>query len=217
MRDTAGVRSRSFTFEGHRFAVKRGVFDPSHHLSGIAFAGQLTDVVSELVPEARTALDLGTGSGVLAATLARHGLAVVASDISEAAVRCAAKNCEGLDVEVRHGDMFAPVAGERFDLVAANPPYERDSPTRRRGVAFTSPDFLERLGTQVHAIATTVVIGFPAAEATTLQATGLDLALWRTVPTRGHDLGIFVSRVREFGSAAEQSRSFQTPALDRAK
>jgi release factor glutamine methyltransferase len=74
-------------------------------------------------------LDLCTGSGVLAISLARELPAahVVATELSEAAALLARKNAvrHAVDarVDVRVGDLFAPVAGETFDLVVANPPY----------------------------------------------------------------------------------------------
>ena len=184
---------RSFVFGQHRFVVGRGVFDPVRHLSGVAFAEQLADLVAEIAPGGRTALDLGTGSGLLAATLARLGMNVVATDISEAAVASATMNCRGLDVDVRRGDMFDPVEGETFDLVIVNPPYERAEPTWRRGTAFTSPDFLGRLGARVHEFAPRLVIGFPIDDAQALRDTGLGLQHWRTVNTAGRELGLFVS------------------------
>lgn len=187
------MRSRSFTFDEREFVLRRGVFDPVRHLSGVAFAGQLAAVIEQCAPNARTAVDLGTGSGVLAATLARLGLTVVATDVSSAAVRCATENCRELDVEVRHGDLFGPIEGETFDVVVVNPPYERSVPTRLKGSALTSPDFLERLGARVHEFAPIMVLGFPADDASVLEATGLSLVKWRTVRTAGRDLGLFVS------------------------
>ena len=185
---------RSFVFDDHRFVVGHGVFDPVRHLSGIAFAEQLEDVVVEYAPSGGTAVDLGTGSGLLAAKLARRGWSVVATDISTAAVNCATRNCDGLDVDVRHGDMFGPIEGESFDLAIVNPPYERNSPRNRRSRAYTSPDFLEQLGARIHEFVPTVVIGFPADDAVTLQATGLTFTQWRTVKTEGRDLGLFISQ-----------------------
>jgi hypothetical protein len=89
--------------------------------------------------------------------------------------------------------MFAPIEGERFDLVVVNPPYERTAPTWLRSSAFTSSDFLEKLGARVHEFAPTVVLGFPIDDASVLGATGLDLIAWRTVQTSGRHLGVFVS------------------------
>jgi len=74
-------------------------------------------------------LDLCTGSGVIAVSLAREYPAaqVVATELSPAAAAIArgnaARNQVADRVDVREGDLFAPVRGERFDLIAANPPY----------------------------------------------------------------------------------------------
>jgi len=74
-------------------------------------------------------LDLCTGSGVIAVSLAREYPAaeVVATEISPAAAAMARRNAERNGVAdrvtVREGDLFAPVHGERFELIASNPPY----------------------------------------------------------------------------------------------
>lgn len=74
-------------------------------------------------------LDLCTGSGAIAISLAKElpAARVIATDISEQACAIARKNAErngfGDRVEIRHGDLFAPLPGERFDLIVANPPY----------------------------------------------------------------------------------------------
>lgn len=78
--------------------------------------------------------DLGTGSGAIALALAkeRPRARVIATDASEAALAVARANAaeNGIDnIEFRHGSWFAPLAGERFDLIASNPPYiEVDDP-----------------------------------------------------------------------------------------
>jgi methylase of polypeptide subunit release factors len=72
------------------------------------------------------ALDLGTGAGTQAFLAARHSEQVVATDVNESALEFARLNAELNDVgnvELRRGDWFEPVAGERFDLIVANPPY----------------------------------------------------------------------------------------------
>ena len=74
-------------------------------------------------------LDLCTGSGAIAVSLAKEypAAAVVATEISAAAAAVARKNAERNQVadrvDIRVGDLFAPVAGERFELIASNPPY----------------------------------------------------------------------------------------------
>ena len=74
----------------------------------------------------KRALDIGTGNGIQAVLAARHADAVVATDISERALSFAEFNCalNGVDnVELRQGSFLEPVAGERFGLVASNPPF----------------------------------------------------------------------------------------------
>ena len=75
---------------------------------------------------AARALDLGTGAGTQALRAAGHCDVVVAVDISERALAFARFNAalNGLtNIELRAGDWFESVAGERFDLIVANPPY----------------------------------------------------------------------------------------------
>ena len=72
--------------------------------------------------------DLGTGSGAIALALAfeRPHAHVVATDASAAALDVARANAAALqlrNVEFREGDWLSPLAGERFDLIASNPPY----------------------------------------------------------------------------------------------
>lgn len=88
-----------------------------------------------LLPEdqPRRVLDLCTGSGAIAVTLAaeRPLVSVVATDLSEAALEIAAENARkhGVEarVELRQGDLFEALSDDaRFDLVVANPPYIRE-------------------------------------------------------------------------------------------
>ena len=77
--------------------------------------------------EAGSSLDLGTGFGVQALPLASHTTKVVATDVNPRALGIArfnaALNEVGDRVEVRDGSFFEPVRGERFDLIATNPPF----------------------------------------------------------------------------------------------
>lgn len=72
-------------------------------------------------------LDVGTGSGAIALAIKRHRpkVRVVATDASAAALEVAQRNAArfNLEVDLRHGRWFEPVAGERFEAIISNPPY----------------------------------------------------------------------------------------------
>jgi SAM-dependent methyltransferase len=90
--------------------------------------GQPTRLTSWLVPRRPlgSMLDLGTGSGVQALLASRHCERCVGVDVNPRAISYAGVNA-GLNgvgnVQWQQGSWFAPVAGERFDLIVANPPY----------------------------------------------------------------------------------------------
>ncbi len=72
-------------------------------------------------------LDLCTGSGILAVTMANYWpeALIVAVDISREALAVARINGDRLQgkVDFRQGDLFQPVKGEKFDVIVSNPPY----------------------------------------------------------------------------------------------
>jgi release factor glutamine methyltransferase len=74
-----------------------------------------------------TILDMGTGSGCIAVTLALEmpQAQVTAVDASEPALRVARDNAEkhGTSLRLLQSDWFGALSGERFDLIIANPPY----------------------------------------------------------------------------------------------
>lgn len=87
---------------------------------------QLVDLVLERVSSGR-ALDVGTGSGCVALSLAAEGGfdEVVAVDLSPGALAVARDNGARLGLGVRWvaGDLLHPVRGDRFNVVVSNPPY----------------------------------------------------------------------------------------------
>ncbi|MET9312541.1 methyltransferase [Kribbella sp. NPDC003505] len=97
-----------------------GVFAP------ISDSWMLANAIrEEAVGPGRLALDVCSGSGVLALTAARCGATSTAVDVSRRALLTIRLNAARHRLRVRtvRGRTFAPVAGERFDLIASNPPY----------------------------------------------------------------------------------------------
>jgi release factor glutamine methyltransferase len=76
-------------------------------------------------------LEVGTGSGAIAAAAAQVSKFVCATDISPFAVRCAkaTMRLNGIEDRVRvvQGDLFSPVQGETFDVILFNPPFFKSS------------------------------------------------------------------------------------------
>lgn len=94
------------------------------------------------------ALDMGTGSGVGAIFAARCGYRVIGIDINPEAVRCARINAllNGLEdrIDIREGDLFTPLADERFNLVLFNPPFFRGEAKNLFDTAWRATDVMER-------------------------------------------------------------------------
>lgn len=121
-------------FFGRDFEVSPDVLIPrpdTELLVELALAHLPADRAAEVV-------DLGTGSGCIAVTLAleRPLARVTAVDRSAAALAVARRNSAHFDagVEFCLGDWFSAVDGRRFDLIVANPPYvAEDDPHLARG------------------------------------------------------------------------------------
>ena len=95
------------------------------HVLGIGGATTTLSGLQVPVPVERV-LDLGTGCGIQAMHARRFADQVVATDISRRALDIARFNAQlnGIDgIEFRHGSLFEPVAGERFDRIVSNPPF----------------------------------------------------------------------------------------------
>lgn len=99
---------------------------------GATFNGNRIDAGTRLLlehlrPEGRTALDLGSGNGVIAAALARTGLEVTATDVSWAAVAATRATAEinDLTIDARWGDGLTGLPDASFDVIVTNPPFHQ--------------------------------------------------------------------------------------------
>lgn len=110
-------------FYGRRFRVTPDVLIPRPETELL-----VEEALAHLPRSApRSVLDLGTGSGCIAVTIAceRPAAKVIAVDASVGALDVARANARtlGASVEFIESDWFARLAGRRFDLIVANPPY----------------------------------------------------------------------------------------------
>jgi release factor glutamine methyltransferase len=127
------------TFLGREFEVTRDTLIPRRDTEELVRIA-LREIRSRPLPERPGLLELGTGSGCVAITLALElpGAAVVATDISASSLAVARRNLVRHGVADRvtlaQGDLFEPVArlaaDRPFDVIISNPPY---IPSRRIG------------------------------------------------------------------------------------
>lgn len=108
-------------FCGLDFEVSADVLIPRHDTE------VLVSQAHSLMPEARSILDIGTGSGCIAVSLAVKfpEAAVTGTDISESALKVARRNVQkhAVSVELVQGSLFEPLANRTFDMIVSNPPY----------------------------------------------------------------------------------------------
>jgi release factor glutamine methyltransferase len=114
VRDDDGILL--FSWRGCLFRVGHGVQPPK--------AGSLFFCRHLPVRRGDRVLEIGAGLGLAAVLAARTGARVVATDVVVEAVEMIRLNAQlnGVSVDARVGDCYAPVVGERFDLVCTNPP-----------------------------------------------------------------------------------------------
>ena len=110
-------------FMGLAFSVDPGVLIPRPDTECVVEAA-----LSALPAEAKTVLDVCTGSGAIGVAIGhyRPDVKVTMTDISEAALAVAEKNARknGVDARLIQSDLFdALPEGARFDLIISNPPY----------------------------------------------------------------------------------------------
>jgi release factor glutamine methyltransferase len=112
--------TRRQEFYGREFRVSCDVLIPRPETE------LLVEAVLELKPATGVLIDVGTGSGAIAVTLALElGRPVIATDLSPEALAVAGENAVKLGADVRfvHADLLEPFAGDSVEVVVSNPPY----------------------------------------------------------------------------------------------
>ncbi len=125
-------------FYGRPFAVSPDVLIPRPETE------LLVETVLRRRRSAKSIIDVGTGSGAIAVTLALElGRNVIATDVSEAALAMAERNAFSLEARVQFvaADLLSTIADQSFDVVVSNPPYvsSKDRDTLQREVRDWEP------------------------------------------------------------------------------
>ena len=113
-------------FYGHNFIVNSDVLIPRFETEELL--GNILIYSEELFGDEKiTVADIGTGSGCLGITidLEEENMEVIATDISEKALKVAKENNEilGANVKFLQGNLLEPLKGMKFDMLVSNPPY----------------------------------------------------------------------------------------------
>lgn len=120
------------SFYGYDFTVNDSVLIPRFETEELV-ANVLIQYDKLFKGQTAKLVDVGTGSGCLAVSLAMEEphLEVTATDISPEALEVAKGNAEriGAKVEFIQGDMLLPLQGRKFDILVSNPPYIPDNET----------------------------------------------------------------------------------------
>ena len=131
-------------FYGRDFALDGSVLIPRPETETLVEAA-----LARMTPRA-SFLELGTGSGAVAVTLAcqRPEASGMATDVSEAALRVARGNAQrhlcDPRIEFEHGSWYGPVGDRRFDVIVSNPPYvaANDPHLKQGDLRFEPPEAL---------------------------------------------------------------------------
>jgi SAM-dependent methyltransferase len=145
--------------KGREFVIQPGVLNPVTFRAGrylAEFIAETPHLQLRSGSTRPTALDIGTGCGILGIFAALRGHSVIAIDIEPGAVACARDNAKRNGVEkqmcVMEGDLFSPLEGEVFDVVIFNLPFFRGVAHTPFERAWRSSDVIERCAAGLPAV-----------------------------------------------------------------
>ncbi|MDD4110249.1 MAG: peptide chain release factor N(5)-glutamine methyltransferase [Clostridia bacterium] len=111
-------------FYGYDFYVDKNVLSPRPETELVV--EEAIKIIKEFKNDKTKVLDLMTGSGVMAVTIAKQTKSnVFASDVSEQALTIARKNAKNNKVKIKfiESDIFKKFKRQKFDIIVSNPPY----------------------------------------------------------------------------------------------
>jgi|HubBroStandDraft_6_1064221.scaffolds.fasta_scaffold81890_2 HemK-related putative methylase len=135
------ARASEVRLLGHRLRTDPDVFHPTCFSSSRLLAEHLV----ERPLRGRRVLDMGTGAGPIAITVAAAGAHVTACDINPRAVSLARENAaiNGMSHEVVESDLFSALPDRRFDIICFNIPFYARDPVGYFETAFFAGRSLE--------------------------------------------------------------------------
>jgi release factor glutamine methyltransferase len=164
------------TIDGMRLVVLPSVFHPRFFGSSRIFA----DYLRTLDLAGKSFLDLGTGCGILGVVASGLGANVTAVDVNPQAVQCARRNAAAgkAELDCRFSDVFSALGGERFDIVAWNPPFfPKVAANDAEAALFAGENYstIRRFAAEVRAHLS------PEGRVFLILSEDLDLAAWRAI------------------------------------
>ena len=156
-------KERTFTYHETIVKVFPGVFHP-----GLFYSTKfLIDFLITQSLHQKSLLELGCGSGLISIICAKRGALVIASDISQAALKNASVNVNTnqVSVDIVQSDVFDNLGEKTFDWIIINPPYYAKSPAKESELAWHCGENFEyfqklfkTLGHHIHAGTNTIMV-----------------------------------------------------------
>lgn len=128
------TKTRRYRYDGFDLLIYPGVFHP-----GFFFSTKiLLNYLDQFDLRGKHFLEIGAGSGLVSLKAVRNGAQVVATDISETAIKNIQENAQrnAISLQVFQSDLFENIPEEHFDWIVINPPYYPKNPVRESEYAW---------------------------------------------------------------------------------